>query len=288
MRQALFPMCMPVPDSFIEATGGIITTDGDYKIHTFNSSGTFEILSLGYGHTEANTLDYLVVAGGGAGGAWTGAGGGAGGMLTATGHTVSAQVYPITVGAGGVGTTTNADNPSGDGGNSVFDTVTSIGGGGGGANSVVGRDGGSGGGNGYGPAHTDVSVGTVGQGNGSTIAPALYAAPNYGAGGGGGKNAAGLSGTSTTGGNGGDGLSSSISGTPVTYAGGGGGGTYAGGTVGAGGAGGGGNAAPSNTAAKGSDGAANTGGGGGGSCNNYAGVSASGGSGVVIIKYRFQ
>ena len=28
------------PD-FMTATGGTITTDGDYKVHTFNSSGTF-------------------------------------------------------------------------------------------------------------------------------------------------------------------------------------------------------------------------------------------------------
>jgi hypothetical protein len=35
------------PIVFTEATGGTVTTDGDYKVHTFNSSGTFEVTTLG-------------------------------------------------------------------------------------------------------------------------------------------------------------------------------------------------------------------------------------------------
>jgi len=31
--------------SFIAATGGTVTTSGDFKIHTFSSSGTFEVTS---------------------------------------------------------------------------------------------------------------------------------------------------------------------------------------------------------------------------------------------------
>ena len=31
-----------IPNYFISASGGTITTDGDYKIHTFNSSSTFK------------------------------------------------------------------------------------------------------------------------------------------------------------------------------------------------------------------------------------------------------
>ena len=46
------------------ATGGTVTTDGDYKVHTFTSSGTFNITQVG----DAGTLSYLVVAGGGGGG----------------------------------------------------------------------------------------------------------------------------------------------------------------------------------------------------------------------------
>ena len=43
----------------ITATGGTITTDGDYKVHTFNASGDFEI-TAGSGDVE-----YLIIAGGG-------------------------------------------------------------------------------------------------------------------------------------------------------------------------------------------------------------------------------
>ena len=43
--------------NFTVATGGTITTDGDYKVHTFNSSGTFEITTLG----GDAVVDYLVI-----------------------------------------------------------------------------------------------------------------------------------------------------------------------------------------------------------------------------------
>ena len=33
--------------SFITATGGSIATSGDYKIHSFTSNGTFEVVSKG-------------------------------------------------------------------------------------------------------------------------------------------------------------------------------------------------------------------------------------------------
>jgi len=63
-----------VGGSFITATGGTITTSGDYKIHKFTSNGTFEVTS-GSGNVE-----YLVVGGGsGGGGSKTGNAGGAGG-----------------------------------------------------------------------------------------------------------------------------------------------------------------------------------------------------------------
>ena len=54
-------------ESFIVATGGSITTDGNYKIHTFSSNGTFEVLSKG-GSGAGDQIEYLVVAGGGGGG----------------------------------------------------------------------------------------------------------------------------------------------------------------------------------------------------------------------------
>ena len=74
-------------------------------------------------------------------------------------------------------------------------------------------------------------------------------------------------------------------------AGGGGGGTYQGGTPGTGGSGGGGAGGPPNANASGTAGTANTGGGAGGSStadNGTPVAGAAGGSGIVIIRYKFQ
>ena len=60
----------------IVATGGRITEDGDYKIHTFTSNGSFEITEAPAGET----VDWMVVAGGGGAGCRIGGAGGAGGM----------------------------------------------------------------------------------------------------------------------------------------------------------------------------------------------------------------
>ena len=67
------------------ATGGTITTDGDYKVHTFTSSGTFEVTSV----TNNPTFDILQIAGGGGGGRRRGGGGGAGGYLYETGVSIT-------------------------------------------------------------------------------------------------------------------------------------------------------------------------------------------------------
>ena len=54
---------------FIVATGGTITTSGDYKIHTFTGPGTFTVSNAGLGTPCApSNVDYLVIAGGGGGG----------------------------------------------------------------------------------------------------------------------------------------------------------------------------------------------------------------------------
>jgi hypothetical protein len=65
---------------FIIATGGTVTNCGDYKIHTFTSDGTFSVTNKGK-PTGSNSVDYLVVAGGGgvAGSPDVGAGGGGAG-----------------------------------------------------------------------------------------------------------------------------------------------------------------------------------------------------------------
>ncbi len=67
---------------FMTATGGTITTDGDYKVHSFTSSGTFTITEIGASGGAGDQVQYLVI-GGGAGSA--SAGGGAGGFRAATG-----------------------------------------------------------------------------------------------------------------------------------------------------------------------------------------------------------
>jgi hypothetical protein len=56
-----------VGESFVEATGGNVTTTvGNFKTHIFTSPGTFTVCSVG--SPTNNTIDYLVVAGGGGGG----------------------------------------------------------------------------------------------------------------------------------------------------------------------------------------------------------------------------
>ena len=63
----------------LTATGGTITTSGDYKIHTFTSPGTFCVSQVSATSGD-NTVSYMVVAGGGAGGSsGVGDGGGGGG-----------------------------------------------------------------------------------------------------------------------------------------------------------------------------------------------------------------
>ncbi len=273
-----------LPVNYIVATGGTITTSGDFKIHTFTSSGTFTVTDAG-GPTGSNTVDYLVVAGGGGSGAEVGGGGGAGGYREsfpnpATGGTpVSVQGYPITVGGGGAGWSGPTGGPGTQGGSSVFSTITSAGGGeGGGKVSRGGGAGGSGGGAGY--------FGAGGSGNTPSVSPPQGnnggAAPNVSGGAGGGASSAGANGP---GANGGNGTASSITGSSVTRAGGGGGsGSPADSTTaGAGGPGGGGAGSESGA---GTAGTANTGGGGGGGLAPPAG--AAGGSGIVVIRYKFQ
>ena len=267
----------------LAATGGTITTDGDYKVHTFTSSGTFT-------PDISGEVDYLVIAGGGGGGNGTslgggGGGGGAGGYKTGTAD-VTAQAYSITVGAGGTGGISGGSAPT-VGANSIFSSFTATGGGKGGSyNSssyVAGGNGGSGGGGGGNTPYTASGSGTVGQGNNGGVG--LNSTGNGG--GGGGASTVGASGT-PVGGVGGAGLSSSITGSAVTRAGGGGGGGWGSSAGGAAGTGGGaGGAAGGNSGAAGT---ANTGGGGGGSGANLStqGNGGAGGSGIVIIRYKFQ
>ena len=230
--------------------------------------------------------DFLVIAGGGAGGVQTGPGGGAGGFRTSTQGLIPSITYTITVGAGGASfpggsysTVRNSGTDSSISGSGIT-TITSAGGGGGSSGNIAGADGGSGGGGGGGYS----TVG--GNGNTPSTSPSQgnnggYASGSYGGGGGGGASAAGSNGSTNVGGNGGNGSASSITGSSITYAGGGGGGPSANGTHGLGGTGGGGDSLSGSSA---ENGTVNLGGGGGGadgSSGSYA--SGAGGSGVVIL-----
>ena len=244
----------------VAATGGTITTDGDYKVHSFTSSGTFQVTTAG---TEPE-VEYLVVAGGGSGaGKYYSGGGGSGGYLTETNFSISETSYTVTVGAGG------AANPGAvglNGSDSVFSTISATGGGGGGLylnnNAKNGGSGGGGARNGYAGG-----TGILGQGFAGGTA---HTASGSTAAGGGSATEAGAPGLSTS-----EkvddhslaaaGASNSITGSAVTYAAGGRGSSGSTGSVNA----------TANTG-NGSDGGIST------------GTGYSGGSGVVIVRYKFQ
>jgi hypothetical protein len=240
------------------------------------------------------TVDHLVVAGGAGATSDISGGGGAGGLRTSYGSSsgggASAESglaldagtnYTVTVGGGGTGLVSSGGSAL-NGSNSVFSTITSIGGGGG-HRTGSGATGGSGGG--------------FGRGNGTSYTPGSGTAnqgyaggPDTGAvAGTGGGGAAAVGGNSSGGGNpsqggaGGAGLAVSITGSSVTYAGGGGGGGYYG-TGGAGGVGGGGTGGTGAANNNATNGTANTGGGAGGGEQNST-VARSGGSGIVILRY---
>ena len=307
--------------AFVVATGGTITCCGDYKIHTFTGPGTFTV-TCGGNSAGSDSVEYLVVAGGGSGAAKGpgdgGGGGGAGGFrfaspslapLTFPGKPlngpaalpVTAQGYPITIGAGGALTPAPggpcAPSNNGNNGNpSIFSTITSTGGGRGGYHQTrpcaTGGSGGSGGGAGSG-APVSVAGGSgntppvsPSQGNngGSSIFPS---SPNSQGGGGGGATAVGTNGNPgvAPGGAGaglptGFGANGESCGSFRYYSGGGSGGRRqpANGTGGVGGGG------DTN-----SPGTANTGGGGGGGgADGSPAAGTNGGSGIVVIRYKFQ
>jgi hypothetical protein len=313
---------LPAP-LFLVATGGTVLTCGNYKSHVFTGPGTFSVSSLGNPVGGPNTVDYLVVAGG----AWNGAGGfrvsncatrsglpapSMSPLVTSTGITVTATTFPISIG-GGSGACTSGSPSS-------FSTITSAGGG-----TAVNcapspvYSGGSGGGGG---AYVNWSpqIKSAGSGNTPPVAPSqgnpggnVSGIVNssgssivYGGGGGAGGAAGPITvtpGPGTISPNADGGIGSFVSnnflgptspsyGTPgpapaVRYFAGGGAGAAqrcavntGGGTGGAGG--GGPHTGPANPA---KNGVANTGGGAGG---DTAVGNGTGGSGIVVIRYKFQ
>jgi hypothetical protein len=303
--------------AFITATGGTITCSGNFKIHTFTGPGTFCVSQIS--NTPANNeISYVVVAGGGGGGnsapaGTASGGGGAGGYRekkssidsytaspTAGGcaMTITASPFPVTVG-GGAAANSSAFAQGNNGNSSVFNGITSTGGGGGAAYATPpGQAGGSGGGGGDFPHPNNPTQSGNGntppvspsQGNGGGNGAGQPQSNNVAGGGGGGISGGGSNASSGNGGAGGNGLASSITGSPVTRAGGGGGGGNSTGSGGSGGGGAGSNLSPGQTATAGT---ANTGGGGGGTAAPSSGcnpgsIGGTGGSGIVIIRYKFQ
>jgi hypothetical protein len=287
-----------VLNPFISATGGTVLTCGSYKTHVFTGPGSFVVSNAGT-PAGSNSVEYLVVAGGGATAACGGGGGGGYRQNypspTTAGLPVTSTTYPITVGAGG--SSPGSSGPiSVPGSNSIFSTITSAGGAGSayGSPSGIGYAGGSGSG-------ANAPGGSGGAGNtppvsppqGNAGGPAICGQSGGGGGGaggvgspnGGGANPGGAGGVGATIATAFFGPTAPSYGTPGPAAGryfsGGGGarGNPNNYTGGAGGAGGGGKG--SGTCGASVDGTVNTGGGAGG----YA---KSGGSGIVVIRYKYQ
>ena len=247
------------------ATGGTVTTSGEYTIHTFTSSGTFKVTD-----STLTAVDVLVVGGGGAGygtymggGFIAGGGGGGGEVISDGGHKVSKKDYTVTVGDGGSNSTEASYSEASNGGSSEFNGLIA--------------DGGA-----YSSREYPGNGGSSGSGNPGG------AGNIYSSGGGGGAGAPGgdaiQNGDESVGGNGRDGIQSDISGT-ATFYGGGGGGSFHVHTGGVGRQGGGGNGYSGNIAMGSQPGTPNTGGGGGGGIDGGSDYGGSGGSGVVIVRY---
>lgn len=291
--------------TLIDRTNELFLEEGDSLSVSSNISNTISVITS-FDTLRENNFDipyeYLVVAGGAAGGVGIGGGGGAGGLLCGTLSVSSNLCYSVVVGAGG--SAPNSSSLTGCGSNSFICTSAAGnillaigGGGGGGTNTIPGHDaypGGSGGGTGI-YTTCAVAAGIPGQGfpGGLMNTPGgPWPATGSGGGGGGGANQTGESPPSQTGpgGYGGNGCLLSITGVATYYAGGGGGGGIVTSTpnrpAGIGGCGGGGPGGPPNS--NGCPGCTNSGGGGGGGNSMPSGTSClggTGGSGIVILRH---
>ena len=308
------PTGLSISGAIISGTLGTVGTTSSLITATAADSGKTATRTLNWSVSSPTTptVDYLVVAGGGAGSgmySFPGPGGGAGGYRTSVGTSgggaaaesalsvTSGITYTVTVGAGGTNSFNAAGGPT-NGSNSVLGSIISIGGGGAAYSYYSGTEtqysaktGGSGGG-GFNRAVTvgGPAAGTAGQGYAGGEASADYQGANAAGGGGAGGAGGNVTGSNPWGGIGGVGVTSSITGSSVGYAGGGGGSGYGssgnanavrGAASEGGGAGGGGYTYGTNGLA----GTANTGGGGGGSGGSSGNGGGSGGSGIVVVRY---
>lgn len=270
-----------------EASGGVVTTDANYKYHTFTTSGTFIVSGI------PGPVDVLIVGAGGSGGFNPGdtrgcGGGGAGEAKVFSGIIVSPGSIPITVGVGAIGpSVAGCGNNGGDSRFGVYhqfgtdwSTDTIAEGGNAGLKGLTDEYGlvGMGCGGGAGNSSSGPQM-APGYGAGNSGGPAIqWTALPYGGGGGGGMGTAGGPGISGIAGAGGDGLE--IWGNSYA-AGGGGSGGVTNATCGPGGSPGGG--AGRNTSASGGN--ATSPGSGGGGASNTATKSGDGYHGIVIVRY---
>tara|TARA_B100000131_G_scaffold288898_1_gene300550 strand:+ start:992 stop:2902 length:1911 start_codon:yes stop_codon:yes gene_type:complete len=305
--------------NWMTATGGTVTTTGNFKIHTFYSSDTFSVGNGG----DAEVWVIGGGGGGGGGGANSGSPGGGGGGLVYAKVPLTGGNYSVTVGSGGQGGKASSGNSSaaGAGGNSSVSiggqTFLATGGQGTGAingnyNSTTNISGGTGtigGSTSYSYGGTNAVFGTGGYGghggNSTSNANAGASGTNFAPGGGGGgtnngsaANGGNGSAAYFTGGGGGGGRDGDGNNSPaVGY---GGSGWYTGGnganvssilaTNGGGPVGGSrGDLGSSRWNAGG--GGASCGGGGGGAGDSSNSPNASGGQGgggAVIFKYQYK
>jgi hypothetical protein len=287
------------------ATGGSLGTYSAYKLHIFNSSGTFNVDTSG-------TVDVLVVAGGGGGGGNSTSGaGGAGGLIWGTGLKIPPGSYSVVVGSGGGaggGEYAGGNGVGGKGGDSTIFGLTAKGGGAGVDDLADFSQSRADGGCGAGGQSRNSESGYYGQTNQQT-SWTVFSSSNitgYGtrggastqigdrnSGSGGGAGARGLDGVNNNGMAGGAGKDmSSYVGTAYGESGwfaGGGGGTRENneGNGGAGGQGGGGNGMRISSNGSLHNASVNTGGGGGagGYYNSVQQTGGAGGSGIVIVRY---
>lgn len=299
--------------AMLNATGGNATYDvGGFRIHVFTGPGTLTVnWALG---SSDSAVEYVVVAGGGAGagqpGGTNGGAGGAGGFRTGT---ISLSDSPVTVAVGGGGAAQPASTPGTvstitySGGPPPFAPIVLTAARGGAGNTGPGDPGGSGGGGGINSTPPGLTSGGTGntppvsppQGNtggGNTFTPGPACT-----GGGGGATAVGERGNTTLnrGGAGGNGAFVPwVPGIPVSY--GSPRGYFAGGgggcpdnsnivPVAPGGLGGGGSGCsnPSSGSVAAQAGVINTGGGGGACGFNLLPVAQPGGSGIVFLRYAY-
>lgn len=181
-----------------------LTSEIPAEYGTFTMSGTASgQTTYSWTPTTTGQADVLVVAGGGGTREFCG-GGGAGGLLYKPNQNLNTSSYTIVVGDGGAGARYTAEN----GYNSSAFGFTSIGGGrGASSNETItsGYNGGSGGG--MGPRNKNPGSGTSGQGNnGGGGRPGYTSGNDGGSGGGGGAGAPGTYGDNRKGGSGGDGI----------------------------------------------------------------------------------